>query len=191
MSAKIGGGFAVVLVLLVVVATLGLLAVREAVGSFTRVLEADVQAGVDAQRLELLTEQAAEAILEYFLPREVVQDIRVQWEDLFAALSARVHDEAGQQLLSQLYQTQQAFFGLSNEDFAAFTHQNELRALADEAGDLAAPLAAHVDALLEQARQDAVQFSRHAETRIMGAAAVALAVCYVFYYYLSRAAKES
>src|SRR5690606_41044373 len=59
--------------------------------------------------------------------------------------------------------------------------------LADEAGGLAAQLAAHVDALLEQARQDAVQLGRLAETRIMGAAAVALAVGLVFSFFLTRA----
>src|SRR5690606_39723444 len=72
MSAKIGGGFALVLVLVVVVAVLGLFALRELTSVFTAVLEADVHATIEARRLELLTQDAYASVMEYFLPADAI-----------------------------------------------------------------------------------------------------------------------
>jgi len=187
MAAKIGGGFAVVLVLLALVATLGLLAVRDATGSFAAVLEADVQSSIEARRLELLTENAASSVLEYFLPGDAIARIQEEWQTTWATLDQQLTDEEGRQILAQLRAAQDEFFYLSNQEFAAFTYQDELRSLSTQAQELVGRLVALLEAQLEEAREDAVQFSRLAETRILGAAAVALLVGIVFAVFLTRA----
>ena len=187
MSAKIGGGFAVVLILMAVVAALGLLAVRQATGSFTAVLGADVESTIQARRLELLTEDAAASVLEYFLPGDAVDSIESQWRETYAVLDARVTDPAARQILVQLKDTQDRFFSLADQEFAAFTSQRELQALAAEARELVGQLVWHLDAQLEAARQEAQDFGRLAELRILGAAGVAMVVGIIFSIFLTRA----
>ncbi|HEY8417201.1 MAG TPA: methyl-accepting chemotaxis protein [Limnochordales bacterium] len=187
MSAKIGGGFAVVLILMAVVAALGLLAVREATSSFMAVLGADVESTIQARRLELLTEDATASVLEYFLPGDAVDRIEGQWRETYAALDARLQDPAGRQILTQLKVAQDQFFALADQEFAAFTSQLELRSLAAQAQDLVGELVEYLDAQLEAARREAMEFGRLAEIRILGAAAVALVVGIIFSIFLTRA----
>ncbi|REJ36137.1 MAG: hypothetical protein DIU82_05535, partial [Bacillota bacterium] len=149
MSAKIGGGFALVLVLVVVVAVLGLYAVRELTGVFTGVLEADVQAAIEARRLDLLTQDAVASVLEYFLPSDAIARILEEWQATYASLEQRITDETGRQILAQLKQAQDQFFAISQEDFAAFTRRNDLQSLGARAQELVGQLVRHVEGLMD------------------------------------------
>ena len=187
MSAKIGGGFALVLVLVAVVAWLGVLAVRELTESFATVIGTDVQVTVEARRLELLTEDAAGAVLEFFLPADALSRIREQWEQTYLTMEQRLSDDAGRQLLRDLKQTQDQFFAISQEEFAAFTRREELQNLADQAQALVRRVVEFSDAKLVEAQAEAMRASQMAETRIMMAMAAALAVGIILSIVLTRA----
>ncbi|OUM94720.1 MAG: hypothetical protein BAA04_13275 [Firmicutes bacterium ZCTH02-B6] len=187
MSAKIGGGFALVLVLVVVVAVLGLFALRELTSVFTAVLEADVQATIEARRLELLTQDAYASVMEYFLPADAIARIEQDWQATYSSLDSRVTDETGRQILAQLKQAQGQFFEISHEDFAAFTRRVELEELGARAQDLVGQLVRHADSLMQAAEEAAMEASRQAELRILFAMAAALVAGVIASILLARA----
>nr|MBO2478202.1 hypothetical protein [Bacillota bacterium] len=187
MSAKIGGGFALVLVLVVVVAVLGLYAVRELTGVFTGVLEADVQAAIEARRLDLLTQDAVASVLEYFLPSDAIARILEEWQATYASLEQRITDETGRQILAQLKQTQDQFFAISQEDFAAFTRRNDLQSLGAQAQELVGQLVRHVEGLMDAAEAEVMDAARMAELRILAAMAAALVAGIIASTVLTRA----
>src|SRR5690606_40711774 len=78
-TGQIGGGFAVLLLLMAFVTFLGLKAFNDAVSSFEEVLEADVRVAIEAQRLEVITGNLIDSVLRYFLPSQVTAEMHEEW----------------------------------------------------------------------------------------------------------------
>lgn len=185
-TTKIGGGFAIVLLLLAFVAFLGLRAFDDAVGSFEDVLESDVVATVEAERLELITENLRASILEYFLPFGAVETSVEAWWATHEWLSANMKTAEAQAILSELSTVQTDFIDLASREFAAFTYQDDMALLTAEAARLVGLLTDHAEAQLEQARLEARTAADLFQARVVAAAVVAMVFGIVVSVLLTR-----
>lgn len=183
---KVGGGFAVVLILMALVVFLGLKAFDEAVGTLDEALRSDVSVTVEAERLELLTESLKSGLLEYFLHFNSVEPQIVMWWDTHDWLSDQLVDEEARLLLTEIGAVQTEFLDLASREFAAFTYQDELDELSTAAVGLAEQLTDLVDGRLVQVREDAQAAASLFHIRILGAAIVALLVGVVLSVVLTR-----
>lgn len=185
-SAKIGGGFAIVLLLMVFVVFLGMRAFDDTIASFEHVLDADVQFAIEARRLEVLTDNVIAGVLDYFLPGQVTVAMTEEWMSTYMYLYERLQSEEAQSILAELWDTQTEFFDISTREFAVFMRQDELRSLADESLRSVGLLVDHAEALIEQAEQDAREAAALFKTRIIAAAAVGLVVGIMLAVILTR-----
>lgn len=175
-SMKVGGGFAIVLLLNAFVAFLSLRSFDEAVTSFEEVMTADVQVAIEARRLEVITDNIIASVLDYLLPAQVTARMQEEWLTTFEFLVANVRSEEAWELLPLILESQSRFFELSQEEFAAFMRQDELSVLAEEARAGVAMLADHIDDVLQEAQASTVEDAdRFRITITVAAAAVFVA----------------
>ncbi|MFS8524394.1 MAG: methyl-accepting chemotaxis protein, partial [Limnochordales bacterium] len=185
-TGQIGGGFAVLLLLMAFVAFLGLKAFNDAVASFEEVLEADVRVAIEAQRLEVITGNLIDSVLRYFLPSQVTAEMHEEWLRTYAFLQEHVRSESGQALLADLYESHQEFFEASQVEFAAFMQQERLQGLGARSLELVAQLVAYVEELIAEAERSTREAAALAQMRILAAAAVALVAGVVLAFFITR-----
>lgn len=183
---KIGGGFAILLILMAFVAFLGLRAFDEAVTSFEEVLEADVQVAIEARRLEVITQNLVASVLQYFLPLQVTAEMQEEWLQTFAFLDERVHSVDGRAILEELWGSQQQFYEISQMEFAAFMRQEELMTYGDAALDAVNRLVAYVEGVIDEAEAETRRAAALFQLRIVAAAGVALVVGVVLAVFITR-----
>lgn len=185
-AGKIGGGFAIVLLIMAFVVFLGIRAFEDAMTSFERVLEADVQLAIEARRLEVITDNVVSGVLDYFLPGNVTMQMTEEWIATYQVLHDRVSTEEGQAILAELWDSQSEFFELSSQEFAAFMRLQDLTILGDRSRASVALLVEHVESLMDEVERDTRDAMTLFQARMLAAGAVGLVVGIILAIVLTR-----